>query len=734
MFITMVLCGMTVVVEELPRACVKVHRGTPTLFINSTPHTGLSYMTYAPDAHHFSTMADAGVRLYSFSATPTESTYNLAPICWTGPGAFNFTGMDDRAGMVLSADPEAFFFPRLYLGTPPWWADAYPEELVFYDSGDGKPQPFILQGKRIASWASERWRRDTAEALRCFIRHVETSDYGPRVIGYHLASGTTEEWMQWGSNEDQWSDYSGPNVAMFRRWLKDKYGSVTALQASWKDSAVTFETASIPSRAARAASEVGFLRDPAQAQGCIDYTLYTSWLVADTIRYFAHVVKNEVHGERLVGVFYGYVLQLAGQQREQNSGHLALNEVLSCPDIDFVTSPTSYAFRQLGTGYPHAMSLVDSVKLHGKLWFDENDIRTWLTRESALGDWGKTATFEESLLAQQREFAWVLTNRLGMWWFDMSGGWYDDPRMLTAIHDMRRIAEKCLDADGRSVAEIAFVVDGKSSAYLAHGNAHSWPALVEQVPELGRIGAPFDVVHLADLGRLRKYKLYIFPNCFAPNEQERREIASHLRRRGRAVIWVGPAGLYRKGAMDRAAMESLTGLPLKLIETETPWRVDPTAHAASWGWEDAAAYGPGASAGKGGALAVLENPRGLSLGRIEGADHVGLAVMEEPRGLTVFSSVPRLPASLLRAIAKKAGVHLYIDTEDIVWACRDLLAVSVHEGGARTVRLPRRCRVVDLWTEQTLSQNSAVFEVNIPAKATGLFRLHEPGPTRKESS
>ena len=84
--------------------------------------------------------------------------------------------------------------------------------------------------------------------------------------------------------------------------------------------------------------------------------------------------------------------------------------MLASPDIDFVCSPTSYAFRQLGgAGTSHFMSLVGSVKLHGKLWFDENDIRTSLSG-GQVGEWGRPADVAGDLLQQDKELANCMVN------------------------------------------------------------------------------------------------------------------------------------------------------------------------------------------------------------------------------------------------------------------------------------------------------------------------------------
>lgn len=285
-------------------AAVKMHNGAPTLFINGKPHNGMAYAAYGPSVEVFSDFAKAGVDLFTFSATPTEAGYGLSRTAWTVPGQYDFSQLDERVMMVLQANPNAYFFPRLYLHAPKWWSDQHPNDIVLMDPGDGKPVPFIhAGGKPAPSWASETWRRDTVEGLKRLIAHVEASPYADRCIGYHIASGTTEEWMMWGGNENQWVDYSPVNVARFRQRLKAKYGTVERLRQAWGNVNVAFDSAAIPTKAQRLRTEFGSLRDPAKEQAVVDYYLYNSDLVADTICIFAKAVKDITKRQKTVGVF-----------------------------------------------------------------------------------------------------------------------------------------------------------------------------------------------------------------------------------------------------------------------------------------------------------------------------------------------------------------------------------------------------------------------------------------------
>ncbi|MCL4216214.1 MAG: beta-galactosidase [Candidatus Hydrogenedentes bacterium] len=717
---TFVLCLLTLAASDhLPVAKVEIFNGAPALVVNGQPYSGMAYMTYAPTPEYFSDFGEAGVELYSFSATPTESTYNLAAECWIAPDTFDYTQLDERMAMVLQAEPDALIVPRLFLGTPPWWAETYPEDLVTYDPDDGIPEAFVLDGKRVASWASEKWRDDTSDALRRFVAHVEQSSYAKHVIGYHLASGTTEEWMQWGSNEDQWTDYSAPNVNRFRSWLEDKYVDLESFRSAWNDDDVTFATAAIPTKAQRAAAQHGYLKDPAVDQASIDYVLYTSWLTVDAIKAFAAVVKKATHGERLVGTFYGYLLSLSGAQREQNAGHLALDQLLTCPDIDFLCSPTDYGGRDLDTGFPHTMTLLDSVKQHGKLWFNENDLRTWLTPNVEVGTFGKTGSYEDSLRAQQREFTWVMAERLGMWWFDMGGGWFHDPQFMKDIAHMNRIAEACVGLSGESVAEIALVADMKSSAYVQPGASYGWHVFAQQYLQLGHIGAPFDSMLLSDLPMAKDYRLYIFPNCFAPTDEERLVIRETLDRTGATAVWIGPAGIYRNGAWEPAAMADLTGFSLVFDKSEHPWRVAPTEAAADWGWISPETYGE-----RSGAIAYVSAPSKLDvLGMIDGKDVPALVSQEQDGRLAINSTDAPLPTSLLRAVAQKAGVHLYLDQPGIVWATRELVGVYAANEEIDKISLPSEHNVVELFSNSTPESNGDTVIINLKKHRSALLHL-----------
>ena len=703
---------LSVASAEPTTARIELYKGSPTLFINNIPNSSMVYMTYRPNSRYFGQFGEKGVHIYSFSSTPSESGYGLAPPAWIAPDNYDYSNMDERTMMVLNSDPDAYIFPRIYLHSPRWWDEMHPDELVTIDPGDGKPVPFYHHpgDKRVPSWASEIWRKDTADAIRKYIAHIKSMPYSDRIIGYHIASGTTEEWMMWGGNEDQWADYSKPNHEAFRRWLRNKYNTVEELQKAWNDENVTYEDAAIPTKSERQHSELMSFRDPQKEMRVIDFYLYNSDMVAETMDYFAKVVKK-TDDQAIVGVFYGYVLQLIGEQRQQNAGHLALQKVWNSPSIDFITSPTSYAFRELGSGYSHFMSLTDSVKLHGKMWFDENDIRTWLA-EGPLQQWGKTATYEESLSMQQNEFANVICNACGMWWFDMGGGWYDDKRMLSEIGRMKAIADQSIGMDRTPVSEIAFIVDDASLLYMQVANRISAPLLLLQIPEMGRIGAPFSYYSLDDIETMPEHKMYVFANCFAPTKKQKEAIDRIVKGKGHVALWIYAPGLISDDKIDADAMRELTGIDIDYKIEESQLKVA----------TDKATYGTDMKVGP---VFYANDKSAKVMGKLISHDLPGLVIKKFDNWTSVYSAAPAVPSVILRDIARLAGVHLYVESNDVVYANRSLLSLTVNDGGKRTIKLPYPVDVYDLFDDKPVGTNISEFTVDMQPKSTRLWRIKD---------
>ncbi|HCP99803.1 MAG TPA: hypothetical protein DIT99_03530, partial [Candidatus Latescibacteria bacterium] len=89
---------------------------------------------------------------------------------------------------------------------------------------------------------------------------------------------------------------------------------------------------------------------------------------------------------------------------------------------------------------------------------------------------------------------------------------------------------------------------------------------------------------------------------------------------------------------------------------------------------------------------------------------------------SIYIAAPNVPAPVLRGIARYAGVHLYNEAGDVLYATPDLLSVHTLSGGSRVFKLPECVEVVhDLYEDQIVNQNTDQFEVTLQPASTVLY-------------
>ena len=94
-----------------------------------------------------------------------------------------------------------------------------------------------------------------------------------------------------------------------------------------------------------------------------------------------------------------------------------------------------------------------------------------------------------------------------------------------------------------------------------------------------------------------------------------------------------------------------------------------------------------------------------------------------PDWTSVYTLNPVLPATFLRALARHAGVHIYNDRDDTLYASRSYLTLAANLAGPRTIRLPRSADVYDPLAGERLWQAVTEFDVVCREKETFLWRL-----------
>ena len=479
----------------------------------------------------------------------------------------------------------------------------------------------------------------------------------------------------------------------------------------------------------------------------VDFYRCLAELCGDLVIDFCSTVKEASNGKALAGAFYGYLMELAwnssffadGFRSEysgyQRSGHLGLGKVLQSTSVDFLVSPYSYGFRGIG-GEGASMLPSESVRIHHKLYIFEEDSRTHLTWHDH-PNYGKVDTLEESITILKRNFAYVVTHGHGIWWLGGGGPktphieLSQQPAFRPLIKRFAEIGKLALELDRQPSAEIAVLLDDESFFYEWLRNDLDVPLIFQQrLWGLPRIGAPHDTYLLNDFieGKLKPYKLYIFLNAFHLDDKRRAGLKRELRRDGRVALWIYAPGYLKSGGegggMSLENMSELTGFRFGM--GEHPWgpqmNLIDFRHEITAGLREDYFWGTNSLLGP---VFHLADDGARVLGNVvysEGRCRPGLGVKEFEEWKSIYSAAPNLPAGILRGMARYAGVHLYSDAGDVLYATKELLGVHTAGGGERLFRLPEKVEVVyDLFEEKEVARDTDEFRVELEPASTRLF-------------
>ncbi len=80
-------------------------------------------------------------------------------------------------------------------------------------------------------------------------------------------------------------------------------------------------------------------------------------------------------------------------------------------------------------------------------------------------------------------------------------------------------------------------------------------------------------------------------------------------------------------------------------------------------------------------------------------------------------------ASRLRELWKEAGVHLYLDSDDVLYIGRGWLCVHTLDGGEKVVRFPFLAEVTDPFSGEIISDSTHHIELNLNPGSTVLYRV-----------
>jgi hypothetical protein len=638
---------------------------------------------------------------------------------WTGPGQYTWDNYERYFARLLELVPDAFLLPRLHLYAPVWWKEAHPDELIqcglpvpadqykapaqYVDRESGFNWTSMFD-PYAASFASEDWKKETAEMLRNFLRHMEASPLRSRVMGYQVSGMHTGEWHYLGCS---WlPDYSAP--------MQKVAGPV-------------------PSPERRIDKEGPLLRDPATDRDVIEFLRKYHTNTAETIAGFARIVKEETKRRVICGTFFCYVLE---NVMIQEAGHLVPEPVLRSPDLDYIATPYTYQRsnvkgnqrwdsdviddagnwlgRARGVGGDGAYRVLsESMRRNNKMFISEIDPSTYVEPYRRSEGGSGSDTIEGTLKILRRDIGQVFATGHAGWLFDFGHysppfkagrSWFDDPPMTGEIKSLLDLgASERPRLDISPVSEIAAVYEPKSwlatknwkaeepwenfgiviSDFIGHWMVNS------QARTIHRIGAPADFVYRFDLRPedRSRFKLYLMVNTFSLTPDEVKGLQDLLEGSGATVVWWYAPGYIGPEKFEPAQMEALTGFAFRRIDTPGPMMIrckietDDLKFFREFGVRKP--HYP--------RFAVV--PREGEPVRIYGtwsdSDDIGFARKEHNGFTSVYVGTGPVPVEILRWIAAGAGVKMWSSKPDNVRGTRDAAMVVASDNGERILHFPQ---------------------------------------------
>lgn len=674
-----------------------------------------AYMTYQPANGRYRDFRNIGVKFTSVAVyagdrgiNPGSGIRPFTPGFMKAPGVYDFSRADEafRRAVCGAAPGEAYILPRLMLEMPLWWEETHPEALC--RDASGKPSH--------CSFSSEVWLRAAIEAMEHFEAWLNESGWNEYVIGWHIAAGSTEEYIRPVLHPMQFLDYSECSLAAWRSWLQSKYENMSALNKAWRESYASFGEIPIPLPTARAYALCGELRDPVLEISLIDYYDFYGDELTLFVRRLCAEGKRITNRNKLMGVFYGNVSIVSSELN-----HNSMDMLLDCPDVDFFASPFCYSDSRAQTIHWPFQATLDSAHLHGKPWFVEADVRTMLSRPISQAMphadpivnraydgsvWWGPDNVEQSLGDMLRAFSQIVTHNGSMWWFDMWGGWYDDARLMALQKRMRDFYEAAALSGGLEPrAQLAVFIDEKALNGIAPGSPLANSLCQRQLELLGGLGAPYDSFLLSDFERVdpTRYRaaLLICPRSLTAAQHER---LKRWKADNRTVIFSGYAS-FLSGKIGEGT-EIACSLSEEIAPLTAVFREKPYA--------DGALRLP--------RLTLHPDRRDIVLAVSE--ENEPAAVLHRGRDYqTLWSIAPALPAQMVREALLLSGGHIFLHTGDSVYCAGDYIAVHALTDGIKRIYLPRIGRAYDAFTGERLPGTELWTETEMKAGECRLFRL-----------
>ena len=684
---------------------IVMRNGVPTLVRDTKVYPNFWFYAAPPDEERVITVlqeirqaAESGVHVFCIG---------VEAVC----DKHHFDALLDRCktllARIIKLDSDAQVVFHIDLVAPKGWEIEFTEG-VYRDSHGDLAEPSLSDDK---FWTS------VENHVRAFTKQLLTSPNAMHILGIDLDKDG------WTVSDTQCLDISVASKRKFREWVRERYqDDVVLLRASWFNGTADFDSVRIPD-VNQTTRKSRLIESDRKERPVVDYHLFLSDLTAKRISDLAYAVKEASDGKFLVGTRYGKTFQ----NFRPNSGHLSLGKILRTPEIDFIAASPSNKNRQ-ASGVSSFEVPIDSIVLNNKLFVSLEDFKTSLSNRPEPEFGAPTIRTPQALEAvHRRGFGGSCAHQSGICWSDQWGnGWLTAASVWERAKAMRDLAIKSMAVQSKD-PDVAVFIDERTLGYLV--NVESFGQLIEESLEsIGRAGVSYGLYLLSDLAHRVKFpecKVYVFLNAWDIRPELRGAIKQRLHKDGKLLFWVYSAGLFDNGRESIERAREVTGIAIKpqpifskagtaildrrnilaqafpsnMIQTQSV--VEPTYFAVP---EDGIVLGEYTQTG---------------LPSFVTRD---ISVEESKQTWTsVFLGETTINAALVRALAQKAGAHVWSFHDDVLHVRPPFLTVHCTGDGLRTIALPGKWSAYNLLTSEWVAVDATNIKFSSPDGVTHMF-------------
>jgi len=480
--------------------------------------------------------------------------------CWKGKNQLDLSGAVTQIRNALKLNPKAKII--LSIGLHPYYAFSKENPAEVWIGKTGKP--VLGSGIHISenlnaapsptrypwvSYHSEVLKNEYKKQISQIIAELKRTGLSKFIVGFHIGGGHD------GQMVTTHFDYSIPALNAFRKYLKEKYGTAEALQKAWNDQKVSFENAQAP--------KFGGNDDclyPETEQNRIDFFHFNKiagWRIADEIGEYAR---------KLIGKDVFTMRWCMGAYSGGPGASLDIYDFLTNQKFDILVAQSPYNFRPPSSPSTQPLPF-DSFHLHGKLYTNEFDIRTWNAapsweKEIMSITWGLMIDFQMWQAANRKLAGAMFAQDMGFWYLDMAPGWFNHPQLLEDIKETAKAGKNIFtQTPSKWQPDTAFVIDD-DGMFLRNLPSPEWMMDItmltqQQLYVLGCSGVPFARYSLNDMianpELAKKFKVLIFSSMYRI-DNKRLSLLNELKNSNRTLIFLSGTGRLG-GAKEGSTIE-----------------------------------------------------------------------------------------------------------------------------------------------------------------------------------